>query len=285
MPDKPAQELFVALAGPAVNLVIAALLLVWLVATRSLVPVETLGVASGSFAERLMIVNLFLVAFNMVPAFPMDGGRVLRSLLAMRMDYVSATRIAAGVGQGFAVLFGFVGLFFNPFLLLIALFVWIGASQESALVQTRSTIGGVPVEAAMMTDFATLDRAEPVTRAVEVVLAGSQRDFPVVDRGRLVGILTQKRLLEVLAREGGSAPVGRAAEEVAITLGPKEKLEAALERLQAAGLAVAPVVDGDRTVGLLTMENVLEFVSFRRALRDHGHTDGLAMGDVIYDNG
>jgi Zn-dependent protease len=146
MPDRPARQLWVALAGPAVNVVIAAILFVWLVATRSLVPFEALGVASGSFAERLMVVNLFLVAFNMLPAFPMDGGRVLRALLAMRMDYARATRIAATVGQGAALVFGAVGLFVNPFLLLIALFVWIGATQESAAVQARSALGGVLVE-------------------------------------------------------------------------------------------------------------------------------------------
>jgi CBS domain-containing protein len=204
----------------------------------------------------------------------MDGGRVLRSVLAMRMDFTRATRIAAGVGQGFALLFGLVGLFVNPFLLLIALFVWIGATQESAAVQARSALGGVPVEAAMITDYATLERSDPVKVAVALVIAGSQRDFPVLERGRLVGVLSQSRLLEVLSREGDSAPIGRAIDEALVTVGTKEMLDVALERLQSSGHAMAPVVDDGRTVGLLTLENVLEYLSFRRALSGQGRETG-----------
>src|SRR5512137_1927396 len=130
MPDKPIEELWVALMGPAVNVVIAAGLFAYLFFSRTLVPLNELTVASGSFAERLMTVNLSLVLFNLIPAFPMDGGRVLRAILAMRMEYVRATQVAANIGQGMALLFGFLGLFGNPTLLFIAFFVWIGASQE-----------------------------------------------------------------------------------------------------------------------------------------------------------
>jgi len=121
MPDDPRQELYVALAGPAVNVVIAAAIFIWLMITSALEPVTSLTVTSGSFLERLMIVNIFLVLFNMLPAFPMDGGRVTRALLAMRMDYARATHIAANLGQGMALLFGFLGFFTNPFLIFIAL--------------------------------------------------------------------------------------------------------------------------------------------------------------------
>src|SRR5512138_3596022 len=123
LPDKPIEELWVALMGPAVNVVIAALLFVYLSVTNGFVPLSNLSIASRSFAERLMMVNVSLVLFNLIPAFPMDGGRVLRALLAMRMDYVRATQIAANIGQGMAFLLGFFGLFNNPFLLFIAFFV------------------------------------------------------------------------------------------------------------------------------------------------------------------
>src|SRR5574339_1299622 len=122
MPDKPIEELWVALMGPAVNVVIAAGLFAYLFLTNSLVPLNELTVASGNFLERLMTVNISLVLFNLIPAFPMDGGRVLRALLAMRLDYVRATQIAATIGQGLAFLLGSIGLFSNPFLLFIALF-------------------------------------------------------------------------------------------------------------------------------------------------------------------
>ena len=131
MPEDPRQELCVALAGPAVNVVIAGALGVWLVVTA--------GSVGGSLFSRLMAVNLGLVVFNMLPAFPMDGGRVLRALLAQRTDYVRATDIAAGIGKAMAFLFGIAGLFWNPMLLLIALFVWSGAGQEAAFVRHRAS--------------------------------------------------------------------------------------------------------------------------------------------------
>ena len=133
MPTQPIQELWVALAGPAVNAFIAVILFAWLKLTASWEPFQTLSVTTGPFFERLMAVNLFMIVFNMIPAFPMDGGRVLRALLATRKEYGRATQIAASIGQGIAVLFGFIGLLYNPFLLFIALFVWIGAAQEASI--------------------------------------------------------------------------------------------------------------------------------------------------------
>jgi Zn-dependent protease len=130
MPDKPLQELWVALAGPAVNVVIAAALFVLLQFTSAWAPLEQLSVASGPFLQRLMVVNVILVVFNMLPAFPMDGGRVLRALLATRLEYTRATQIAASIGQSMALVFGFLGFFYNPFLMFIALFVWIGAARS-----------------------------------------------------------------------------------------------------------------------------------------------------------
>jgi Zn-dependent protease len=156
IPDDPRQELWVALAGPAVNVVIAGVLLIWIYLSGGLGALQPLlMVTSGSFVERLMAVNLILVVFNMIPAFPMDGGRVLRALLAMRLEYTRATQIAASLGQAIALLFGFLGLLINPFLLFIALFVWIGAAQEASLVQMKSALAGIPVRRAMVTDFRT----------------------------------------------------------------------------------------------------------------------------------
>jgi Zn-dependent protease len=140
MPDRPIQELWVALAGPAVNVVIVALLAVYLWITNTLTPDNQLMMTTAAFVERIIGVNIFLILFNMIPAFPMDGGRVLRALLATRLAYIRATRISANLGQGIALLFGVIGLFYNPILLFIAFFVWMGAAQETRMVRMKSVL-------------------------------------------------------------------------------------------------------------------------------------------------
>lgn len=144
MPNQPIQELWVALAGPAVNVVIAALLAAYLWVTNTLTPDNQVTMTTGAFVERIMGVNIFLILFNMIPAFPMDGGRVLRALLATRLAYIRATRISANLGQGIALLFGVIGLFYNPILLFIAFFVWMGAAQETRMVRMKSVWDRIP---------------------------------------------------------------------------------------------------------------------------------------------
>ena len=207
MPEKPIEELWVALAGPAVNVVVAILLFGYLAVTRTIEPLTSLSVSTGSLIERLMIVNLWLVGFNLIPAFPMDGGRVLRALLGLRLEYVQATQIAAYVGQAFAFLFGFIGLFSNPFLLFIAFFVWMGASQEASMVQMKNSISGIPVTRAMLTDFAMLTPRDTLARVVGLILAGSQHDFPVIQDGQVVGILDRDTFMSALSERGQSTPV------------------------------------------------------------------------------
>jgi len=237
-----------------------------LAATGTFEPLDRLGVATGSFLERLMVVNVSLVVFNMLPAFPMDGGRVLRALLARRMDYTRATQIAAGIGQGMAFLFGFLGLFTNPFLLFIALFVWIGAAQEASLVQMRSALGGIPVSRAMITDFRTLAPRDPLARGVELILAGSQQDFPVVEDGRVAGILMRSDLLEALTRRGQDAPVADVMRRDFQMVDSFEMMETAFARLQACECHTIPVSHHGRLVGLVTMDNVGEFLMIQAAL-------------------
>ena len=266
MPDDPRQELWVALAGPAVNVVIAAGLFVLLQLTSSGADVETLTVTEGSFLERLMYVNVALVVFNLLPAFPMDGGRVLRAALAMRMEYTRATQVAANIGQGMALLFGLVGLFLNPFLLFIALFVWIGAGQEAAMTQMRSALGGIPLERAMITDFRTLAPSDPLARAVDLLLTGAQQDFPVVDGHTVVGILNRADLLTALARRHEEAPVSEAMRRDFLVADASDMLDVVFQKLQAHECHTAPVLRRGSLIGLLTMENLGEFLSIQAAL-------------------
>lgn len=270
MPDEPRQELLVAIAGPAVNVVIVLTIAAILTATgQPLAPDALLAegrVSASAFLQQLMGVNIVLILFNLLPAFPMDGGRVLRALLAMRSDYATATARAAMVGKLFATLFAVVGFFTNPFLMLIALFVWIGASSETAAAQVKGVLDGIPVSHAMITDFRTLAPSDPLSHAVELLLAGSQQDFPVADEGRVLGVLTRQALLEALARQRAHLRVIDAMDTDVPRADAVEMLDAALERLQQSRIRTMPVLERGRLVGLLTMENVGEFVSVHAAL-------------------
>jgi Zn-dependent protease/CBS domain-containing protein len=274
MPREPWQELFVAVAGPLVNVVIAAGLLVGILAAGGFSPppehiTPENSLFLGTFAERLFWVNVLLVVFNAIPAFPMDGGRVLRAFLAMNMDYAQATQVAAVIGQGIAFLFAIVGLLGGNFILLfIALFVWMGAAGEASVAQLQAAIEGIPVRRAMIEDFVTVRADAELREVANHVLRGFQPDYPVVDAaGRVVGVLPQARLLAGLSADGPSAPVGRYMRDDFRTTSPGEMLDRALARLQEGECPVLPVLDGERLVGLLTTENVGELVMIREAIK------------------
>lgn len=267
MPDKPIEELWVALAGPAVNVVIAAGLFLWLSLTGAFASLEDLSIAGGPFLERLLVVNVVLVIFNMLPAFPMDGGRVLRALLATRLEYAQATQIAANIGQGMALLFAFLGFFTNPFLIFIGFFVWIGASQEANMAAMKSALGGIPVKRAMMTDYRSLKPGDVLQRAIELVLATPQQDFPVLDDERVVGILPSRELMAALQQHGPEALVEDVMRRDFLSVDENDMLDTAFARVQAAECCMtAPVMHREKLVGLLTAENVREFLLIASAL-------------------
>ncbi|HEY6167428.1 MAG TPA: site-2 protease family protein [Verrucomicrobiae bacterium] len=273
MPDKPMQEFWVAVAGPAVNVVIAGVIFLVLALKGVLTPLNEIGLTGGSFLQRLMVVNIFLVAFNMLPAFPMDGGRVLRSLLALKLDYARATQIAAALGQFMALLFVIAGFALGHLMLMvIALFIWVGASQETSVAQLKSALGGIPVEQAMLTDFQVLAPGDSLGRAVELILAGSQHDFPVVEGGTVAGILTRGDLMAALAQRGPSAAVGDVMEREFQRVEAGEMLESAFSRLQESRCPMLPVFHHGELVGLLTTENIGELVMIRTALRESRQT-------------
>jgi Zn-dependent protease len=265
MPDDPRQELWVALAGPAVNVVIAAGLWTWFQVTRGGLNLVQMDITAGTFAERILLVNISLVVFNMLPAFPMDGGRILRALLARRLEYTRATQIAASLGQGMALLFGVVGFFFNPMLMFIALFVWIGAAQESSMVLMKSALGGIPVSAAMMTTFETVAPGDSLDDVTRLILSGAQQDFPVMENNNVVGVLTRDDLLKGLAQKG-RPPVSEFMHRDIARADASDMLESALQRMQESACHTMPVLRERRLVGLLTAENLGEFLMIRTAL-------------------
>src|ERR1700756_3586866 len=265
MPEEPVQELIIAVAGPLVNVVIALGLFIAGGAQALLNPTAVEG---GGLVAQLLTINIMLVLFDLLPAFPMDGGRVLRALLATRMSYARATQVAATVGQGFAFVFGFLGLLWNPFLIFIALFVYIGASQEAALAQMKDVSRRFPVSSAMVREFRTLSADASLQEAVDALLATSQHDFPVVDdSGNFAGLLTRQDLIGALRKNDPALRVGDVMRRDIPTVTTGTRFEEAFRIMQECDCPALPVLDGmKRLVGLLTPENVTELMMVQSAM-------------------
>ena len=274
LPGNPRQELWVTLAGPAVNVVIAGVLFMVLWFGFRMNEFFQVRLLEGNFLLRLMWVNVFLGVFNMLPAFPMDGGRVLRALLSMRLGRAKATRVAANIGQGMAILFGIAGFFGNPMLVFIAIFVYLGAEAEAQAVETTSFIGGLLVKDAMMTRFRTLAAEDPLETAIQELLAGSQQDFPVVTDGSVVGILRRNDLVQALAHGRREARVSEAMCRECQTIAASAPLDKTLERMSRDGCAALAVMDENKLVGLLTVENIGELVMVKSAVAKGGGGPG-----------
>ncbi|NQT12390.1 MAG: site-2 protease family protein [Planctomycetes bacterium] len=280
MPENPVRELLVALAGPAVNVLIAGVLFV-VVAVRLVLArsagEEQLDAMMSTFLTfdsllfNLMAINVILAVFNLVPAFPMDGGRVLRAVLALVMDYVRATRIAATVGQTVAVLFAILGLgiFGNnphPFLVLIALFVYIAAGQEAHMVRVRAALRGVPIRQAMVTRFRTVSPGDPLTSVIGELLAGHQQDFPVMEEDQLLGVLLRKDVLTAIAAGKQNLPINQVMRLNCQTVDESQMLEKTFQRMREAECPTVPVLREGILVGLVTLESVGEWMMIQSAL-------------------
>jgi Zn-dependent protease/CBS domain-containing protein len=264
IPDEPVQELVIAAAGPAVTALIA--LGAFIGGGSWDYPPTT----QTSIPDLLLTMNVVLLLFNLLPAFPMDGGRVLRALLATHMSYARATQVAATVGQGFAFVFGFIGLL-NPnwfMLIFIALFVYIGATQEAALAQMRDVSRRFPVSSAMVREFRTLAADATLQEAVDALLATSQHDFPVMDpTGNVAGLLTRHDLIAALRKNDPALRVGDVMRRDIPTVTTGTRFEDAFRIMQESDCPAVPVLDRmKRLVGLLTPENVTELMMVQSAM-------------------
>ncbi|MCF8258461.1 MAG: site-2 protease family protein [Flavobacteriales bacterium] len=266
MPEKPSEELVVALAGPAVNLVIVLLLLPFMHLMPQFSEMEQAAAVNGSnFLLMFMTVNMVLAFFNLLPAFPMDGGRVLRALLAMRLGRAKATRIAATVGQVCAAGFVILGFYGNPFLILIGVFIFLGARSEANYTQTRSMLSGFTVKDVLLKQFSTLRSDDPVAKAVQMLLDGQCSTFLVVDNGLPVGILTRDAIIKALSDNGDGTPVSEVMDADLHTLSPNMRLQDVFQQMQQHRKEMMPVMDNGRLVGALDQENITEFVMIMTA--------------------
>lgn len=275
MPERPGQELLVAIAGPAVNGAIAFILIAAFGADLD----PDLRMASVDdpkidFATRLAVANVMLGLFNLIPAFPMDGGRVLRALLSLRLDRVRATRISAQIGQAIAFALGFLGLFGNPILVFIALFIFLAASQETYATELEDAAKNAAVQDATITAFSALGMQSTVSQGVERLLASTEREFPVTDGlGRLRGILTREGMIKALTESGPDTPVVDVMERNVATVNGRAPLSEAVAKLQGCRQPLIGVVDDeDRVVGIVTLENLAEYLMVTQASRKRGHT-------------
>ena len=273
MPRDPRQELLVALAGPAVNVAIILLLLpvcYFLKIPVNFSPGPLLnGAGSPGLLQLLLSWNIVMILFNMLPAFPMDGGRVLRALLAMRLPYDRATIVAAGVGRFMALLFAAYAIFgsSNVMLIVIAFFVWSGAGTEAAAAVEQSAMEGSLVRDAMIVDFVSIHPEDTDDSIARLLLNGSQTDFPVMEAGMVTGVVTREVLLAALSREDRqvAAAIMR---PIRTSCQVDDALPGVVEILREQGLPLLPVLENERVCGLITPDNTAEYIALRRAVRN-----------------
>ncbi len=262
----PKQEFWISLAGPAVNLVLAVIIGAAIFVLESGFGRLLGDLQKASLLDALLIANLTLAIFNMIPAFPMDGGRVLRAALAQKLPEARATQIAGGIGQGLAILLGLAGVFTHGYILmLIAFFVFLGASQEVTSTVTRSFLHGHVVADAMLTNFQTIRTGDSLERAANMLLDGSQNDFPVMNGDEVLGILLKNSIVRGLAEEGPTTYVASRMQRDYKYTSREAPLELAFEMFPQADPSPILVMDNEKLVGMLTIENLSEFVMLEHA--------------------
>jgi Zn-dependent protease len=273
MPEDPRQEMLVAVAGPAVNLFIAAVLWLWF----ALSPIQVIGdstlTADVPFLYKVMVLNLMLAVFNMLPAFPMDGGRVLRAAMAMRMGREPATRWAASIGQGLAVVMFALGLLYNPFLMLIAAFIWLGAAGEASSEQMHTALFKSTAGHSMITQFDSLKATDQLQRAADLTLQTTQKHFPVLAQGQAPRLLTQKSLLQGLREYGEHAEVQQLILAELTCVDEHEAMEVIFQQLRSMDTPLVGVTRHNELAGVIDLENVVELINIEQAIKAHRRAD------------
>jgi Zn-dependent protease/CBS domain-containing protein len=264
---KPRQELIIALAGPCVNLAIAAVLTAVIGTVDRLPTPEQVKNGHMDFLQYLWTGNITLALFNLIPAFPMDGGRILRGALAGAVGAERATRLAATVGQGLAIVLAIVSFLppSNPWLLFIAFFIFLGAGGEAEMQRTLASTAGYHMRDAMVTRFETISHGDSLAAVVDRLLRTSQEDFPVTHGDQVLGLLTRRRLLAALASEGKDAIVAGVMDRDFPRVRPDADLTKAIELLKSQASSPLLVFEAERLIGMVTLNNLLEFLSVSRA--------------------
>lgn len=268
IPENPKEEFVVAVAGPAVNIAIAAItcLFITIPDIKDLTIQLSGGVNQSNFFLNFFIVNIWLAIFNLIPAFPMDGGRVLRALLAMKFERHIATKIAARIGQLLAVGFVIFGFYSNPFLIFIGLFIILGAQGEVEMTQAGFILRGVFVKDIVMKQYETIDENDIVENAVKILLNGHCKNFLVTSHNNPVGSLSRDEIIQALSNNGNKTTIDTVMNKNILRLNSNEPIEEAYQKLLAKKNGLATVYDGQQFVGVLDTDNILEFIMIKNAL-------------------
>ncbi len=250
------RDIRIAVAGPLVNFLIAFVAAGILLAVTPNAPLWTPFIHSSSLSRSFLWANIWLGAFNLLPAYPMDGGRVLRALFSRRMDPIRATRRAVSIGQAFATLFMLLGMFGNLWLTMVGVFLFIGAQLEERSAVFQSVLESVLLEDIMLTDFATLSPADTLEDALEKAVHSLQDDFPVIRGSDMVGVISKQKILQALRAEGNGY-IQSAMNRIFEVAQKKESLASAFRKLTARNLSIIPVVEEERLVGIVTLQNLM----------------------------
>ncbi|TVQ89671.1 MAG: site-2 protease family protein [Bacteroidetes bacterium] len=268
MPEKPREEFLVSAAGPAVNVVIAAILWLYLAFIHpvKVSDMEFETITISNFPLMLLAANLFIVAFNLIPAFPMDGGRLFRSALSMKMSRLKATTIAKDIGQIFAIIFIIAGLFINPFLIIIGFFILLGAKGEHQMIKYQDILDNYTVKDVLTEDYSNLDAEDTLGEAAQKLVQISDRGFIIKSEGEYAGILTKNDLIKGLSSHGKEGKVKEVMSRDIKSVNSDMPLFEAYVELRKSGYDLVPVIENEKFKGILDLENVNEFLLIQKAI-------------------
>jgi Zn-dependent protease/predicted transcriptional regulator len=269
LPENAWEELMVAIAGPLVNFMIAILVLPFVSFPETIINAEEMTtVNAGNFMISFFAVNLTLGIFNLVPAFPMDGGRVLRALLSFRYKRTVATRVAATVGQVLAIGFVFAGFFSNPFLVFIGFFIFIGAQTEADFVEAKSMLKGYRIKDVLMRNCQTISPTDTIKSAAQALLEGQARNFLVMSGAKPAGTLSREEIIKALSKGRENETVQNSMNRELLLLDVETPLEEAFQLMQCSGKSLSPVMNNSELAGTVDLENILEFIMIQNATKN-----------------
>ncbi len=269
MPESPKEEFLVAIAGPLVNVVIAGGLFLYMYLSPT---VYTMGFPAGAmtadkFIPALFAVNVIMAVFNLIPAFPMDGGRIFRALLSLKLERTRATQIAANLGQFIAILFVLLGLFYNIWLVFIGIFIYLGAGAEASQEYVQRDLSRYRVSNLVMSKYTLLAAHDALSAALRALLDSQEREFLVTENGVVSGVLTRDEMLAGLQQFGQNVQIGKIMRRDIQFIPPQMPVTDALRIMTELNIPMLPVGYPENLVGVIDMENISEFLLIQKALQ------------------